>query len=170
MSRNRRRIAVAVMSVALLLGAPILTACGNAVEGALENAAGDAIGGDVDISDDSLSVTSSDGTQMQIGENISIPDTWPGDVPLYEGGKLQTVTVSGDASQASAMWQTDQAAEDAVAAYSSQIVGAGFTAGQVNNMGGVNTADFTGSGYSVTIMAIAVDGGATTLTVVAEKE
>ena len=36
-------------------------------------------------------------------------------------------------------------------------------------MDGVNTADFTGNGYSVTLMAIAVDG-ATTLTAVVEKE
>ena len=169
MIATRRRLTAAVVSLAILAGAPLLAGCGNSVENAIENAAGDAIGGDVDLDDGTLTVTNSDGTQVQIGENAAIPDNWPSAVPTYDGGTLLTVSVSADASQASGMWKTDQPAKDAITAYSSALTSAGFTAGQVNDMDGVTTADFTGNGYSVTLMAIAVDD-ATTLTAVVEKE
>lgn len=165
----RRRVAAAAVSIALLAGAPLLAGCGNAAESAIENAAGEAIGGDVDLDDGNLIVTNSDGTQVQIGENLAVPDSWPSAVPTYEGGTLLSVTVDGDGSQANAMWKADVPATDAIAAYSAALVSAGFTAGDVNDMEGVSTADFTGNGYSVTLMAIAVDD-ATTLTAVVEKQ
>ena len=165
----RRRVAAAAVSIALLAGAPLLAGCGNAAESAIENAAGEAIGGDVELNDGNLTVTNSDGTQVQIGENLSIPDSWPAAVPTYDGGTLLTVSVEGDGSRANAMWKADVAAQAAIDAYSAALTSAGFTAGTVNDMDGVSTADFSGNGYSVTLMAIAVDD-ATTLTAVVEKQ
>jgi len=165
----RRRLTAAVVSIALLAGAPLLAGCGSAAESAIENAAGEAIGGDVDLDNGNLTVTNSDGSQVQIGENLAVPDSWPAAVPTYDGGALLSVTVDGDGSRANAMWKTDAAAEDAIDAYTAALISAGFAPREVNEMEGVNTADFTGNGYSVTLLAIAVDG-ATTLTAVVEKD
>ena len=168
MANHRRRLTIALLSATLLAGVPALAACGDVAESAIENAAGAGIDGDVDIDDGNLTVTQSDGTQVQIGENLSVPENWPAEVPTYDGGKLMTVTVDGDGSRANAMWQTDTPVADVMAAYSAALAAAGYTVGTNSDMGELRTADFTGNGYAVTIMAITVDG-ATTMTVVAEK-
>ena len=72
---TRRRITATVVSIALVAGAPLLAGCGNAAESAIENAAGDAIGGDVDLDDGTLTVTSSDGTQARSARTRQSPTT-----------------------------------------------------------------------------------------------
>jgi len=167
MSVNRRAAALAVAAL-IALGSPVLTACGSAVQGAVEKAAGDAIGGNVDINSNGLSVTDSNGNQVQIGEDVTMPSNWPADVPQFAGGKLASVMVAGDGSSVNAMWTTDAAVADAAKAYGDALTGGGYTQDQTANAGGAETSQYSGNGYQVNVVVSGTDGS-TTVLVNAEK-
>ena len=167
MSVNRRAAALAVAAL-IALGSPVLTACGSAVQGAVEKAAGDAIGGNVDINSNGLSVTDSNGNQVQIGSDVTMPANWPAAVPKFDGGKLTSVMVAGDGSSVNAMWSTDASAADAAKAYGDALTGAGFTQDQATNAGGVESSQYSGNGYTVNVV-VSSAGDGTTVLVNAEK-
>jgi hypothetical protein len=166
MIRVRTRAAIGVLSAALVL-APVLTSCGQAAEQAAEAAAEQALGGDVEVNDEGVTVTDDEGNQMAIGEDVSLPDNWPSDVPVYEDGTLQMVTVQADGS-ANAMWNTDASPEDAAKAYGAALESAGYTSESNSNMGGMILAEYTGPAYTVSMQAIEADG-TTALMVTAAK-
>ena len=164
-----RRIAVAALAGMLALGTTTLTACGSAIENAVEEAAGNAVGGDVNIDDGNVSVTDSEGNEMSIGEDVSIPDNWPSEIPVFDNGKLVTVVIGSGGSSVNAMWTTDATPEEAAAAYGSALESAGFTKGDVSAAAGMASGDYTGNGYKVTVVTLSADG-ASSLMVNAEKE
>ena len=164
---NRRIVTLAIATV-LALGAPVLAGCSSAVQGAVEKAAGDAIGGNVDINSNGLSVTDSNGNQVQIGEDVTMPDNWPAEVPQFEGGKLASVMVAGDGASVNAMWTTEASVADAAKSYGDALTGAGFTQDQTANAGGMENAQYTGNGYSVNVIVSGSDG-TTSVLVSAEK-
>jgi hypothetical protein len=168
MTRTPHRLTAVALTGLLALGIPALAGCGNVAENAIEQAAGDAIGGDVELSDGGLTVTNSDGTQMQLGENMSVPDNWPSGLPTYDGGSLVSVVVEGDGSTVNAVWTTEEAAEDAAATYGAALESAGYTAGTTSNMAGMANTEYTGGEYTVNVTALDADG-TTTLMVNAEK-
>lgn len=164
-----RRRATAVALIAMItLGTPALAGCGGMVQGAVEKAAGDAIGGNVDINSNGLSVTDSNGNQVQIGEDVAVPDNWPAEVPKLEGAKLASVMVAGNGSSVNAMWTTDASAADAMKSYSDALTSAGYTNDNTTNAGGVESTSWTGNGYSINVVAQSSDGQ-TNVIVSAEK-
>jgi hypothetical protein len=165
---THRRTAVLALAALLALGAPMVSACGSAVQGAVEKAAGDAIGGNVDINSNGLSVTDSNGNQIQIGEDVAMPDNWPSAVPKFDGGKLASVMVAGDGASVNAMWTTDASADEAAKAYNDALLGAGFTQEQSMAAGGVGGGTYSGNGYKVNVVVTGADGQ-TTVLVNAEK-
>lgn len=168
--RTIRSRAAAGAVIAALALSPVLTACGQAAEKAAEVAAEQALGGeggDVDITDEGVTITDEEGNEAAIGENVAVPDTWPSEVPLYDGGTLQMVSVEGDGS-ASAMWVTDASVQDAAAAYSDALKAAGYTEDSMTDMGGVMTGMYIGNGYTVNFNAVDADGQ-TTVMMSAEK-
>jgi hypothetical protein len=163
---NHRK-AVLAITAALALAVPALAGCGG-VQGAVEKAAGDAIGGNVDINSNGLSLTDSNGNQVQLGENVTMPGNWPADVPQFAGGKLVSVMVAGDGASANAMWTTDTATADAAKAYADALTGAGFTQDQNANAAGAETGQYSGNGYTVNVI-VSGSGGTTSVLVNAEK-
>ena len=162
----RSRAAAGAIVAALAL---TLAGCGQAAEQAAEIAAEQALGGegqDVEFNDEGVTVTDDEGNEMAIGENVAVPDNWPADVPLYDGGTLQMIAVQADGS-AIAMWQVDGAPADVVAAYSASLEAAGYTQDTTSNMGGMIVEQYTGNGMTVSLQSLDVDG-ATSLTVTAE--
>jgi hypothetical protein len=167
MTLHPPRIAAALVITALALS-PALAGCGQAAEQVAEQAAEQAIGGgDVNIEDDSVTITDEEGNQMAAGENVSIPDSWPAEIPIYEGGSLTVVTVQADGVYAG--WTSDQSPEDAVSAYTSALEDAGFTAGQETSVAGAIFREYTGNGYTVQVTGADADGQ-TSLVVVATKD
>lgn len=165
MSRIRSRTAMAALIAAVTI-LPSVAACGQAAEQAAEQAVEQAVGGDVDLDDGSVTVTDDEGNEMAIGEDVSLPDSWPADVPTYDGGSLAMVSVEGDGS-AGASWMTDATPEEAAAAYGAALLDAGYTEESTTNMGGMVVNEYTGNGYTVSIMS-ADAGEQTSLTVTAE--
>ena len=172
MTQAHRRVTPVALAAVLIVGAPALTACGSLAENALEQAAGDAIGGDIDLNDGGLTITSSDGTQVQVGENLSIPDNWPDTVPTLDGGTLVSVMASGDGATLNAIWSTQDAPDAAASAYGAALEAAGFaTIGttEFSDVLGTAGGDYTGNGYTVNIVAVAGDDGVTTLIMSAQQ-
>ena len=162
------KLQIASGALAVALAVPALAGCGSAVQGAVEKAAGQAIGGNVDINSNGLSVTDSNGNQVQIGSDVTMPDNWPAAVPKFDGGKLTSVMVAGDGASVNAMWSTDASAADAAKAYGDALTGAGFTQDQTTNAGGVESSQYSGNGYTVNVV-VSSAGDGTTVLVNAEK-
>lgn len=79
---SSRHLLAAAGAVVLAAG---LSACANPVEKLAENAVEKAIeneaGVDIDNDGDTLTITSEDG-QLQAGENVDLPESWPGELPV----------------------------------------------------------------------------------------
>ena len=164
--RTLRSRAVAAVAVVALALSPALTACGQAAEQVAEQAAEQAIGGDVELNDEGVTVTDEEGNEVAIGEDVAVPDTWPADVPLYEGGTLQMVSVQADGA-ATAMWLVDGTPADVAASYGAALESAGFTADSESTMGGMVVNTYTGNGLTVSMQVLESDGQ-TSLMVIAE--
>ena len=164
--RSFRSRVVAAVTVAALALSPALAACGQAAEEMAEQAAEQAIGGDVEVNDEGVTVTDEEGNEVAIGEDVAVPDNWPAEVPLYEGGTLQMVSVQADGA-ATAMWLADGTPADAAADYGAALEDAGFTADSESNMGGMIVNSYTGNGLTVSMQVLDSDGQ-TTLMVIAE--
>lgn len=105
----------------------------------------------VDISNGGKDVTikSEDG-EFSTGSHVKLPDSFPAAVPTPEGAKLATAIASGGdftLGYAVASWT------DAIAAYRSQLTGAGFTETASYELGDGATYSFSGPGYEVSVTA-----------------
>lgn len=156
MTRSRMR-RLAALAAAAALALPALAACGNVAETAAENAAEQVAedimgGGDVEIDDNSMTVTDAEGNEMAVGEGISVPDTWPSDVPLYDGGELSMVTVQADGS-AYAMWTLSGDPAGAMDAYTALLEDAGYSMEQDADLGGTLMREFRNADRTVSVVA-----------------
>lgn len=149
-----------------LLAVSALAACGGASEQAAqtmaEEAVEGAIGGDVDISDDSMTVTDAEGNEMAVGSDITIPDTWPAEVPLFDG-TLSVASVQADGT-AYAMWTTDLDASSAADTYGESLATAGYSLTQDATVGTMVMREYSSPTRTVSVVSGEVDG-ATSLTV-----
>lgn len=149
-----------------LLALSALTACGGASEQAAQTMAEEAVegamGGDVDITDDSMTVTDAEGNEMAVGTDITIPDTWPADVPLFDG-TLAVASVQADGT-AYAMWTTDVDASTAADAYGESLTTAGYSLTQDATVGGMVMREYSSAARTVSVVSGEVDG-TTSLTV-----
>lgn len=149
-----------------LLALSSLAACGGpseqAAQSLAEEAVEGAVGGDADISDDSMTVTDSEGNEMAVGSDITIPDTWPEDVPLFDG-RLSVASVQADGT-AYAMWTTDLDAASAADTYGESLTAAGYSLTQDATVGAMVMREYSSSTRTVSVVSGEVDG-VTSLTV-----
>ncbi|MCX6433149.1 MAG: hypothetical protein NTX29_10295, partial [Actinobacteria bacterium] len=160
MTPTRSRASVAMLAALLVLGTPLLAACGGVAQSVAEKAAEQAVGGNVDITDDGVTVTDDQGNEVAMGTDVSLPDTWPAEIPVFDGGTLSMVSVQDDGS-ASAMWLTDATPQEATDTYAAALDAAGYTQSQTSNMGGMIVSEYTGNGYTVSLNSIEADGQTT---------
>lgn len=127
---RRRGVRAAGLLGSCLLVVTTVSACGqiveNATEQALEQAAEQAGGGNVDLDLESGTVTveGEDGN-MAIGSDLALPDTWPADVPPFDGGSLVSVVDSGSGSTGT--WQVEGSVKDVADSYRAALEGAGYS-------------------------------------------
>ena len=127
---------------ALLLSAVVLglTACGAAQEAVseriVEQAAGENV--DIELGDDGqiASIETEDGS-LDIRAGGDVPDTWPADVPLFDGGQItgSYAAASDGESIVTIDYVADGDAEDVVAELTSMYEAAGFSTTAESNMG-----------------------------------
>jgi hypothetical protein len=151
------RIATTAGGIALVGALALLAGCGSATEQLTEAAIENQTGGDVDVKDDGsveirtddgemtvsgedgkVTIESGDGT-YQAGEGTEVPDDFPAEIPLVDGGTLTMAVSTPDGF--SLIWNVDDA-EAAFDAYIRALEGAGFELGERTVM--TSGGDFTG--------------------------
>lgn len=83
---------------------------------------------DVEIEDDSMTMTDEDGGGFSAGGEADLPPAFPDDIPLFTSGNLIAAAVLPD-DGFTATWQMETPDEALVEAYISQWETAGFTRG-----------------------------------------
>ncbi len=136
-----------MLTAVVLLGIPALAGCGEAIQQGAEQLAEGAVGGDVNITDDGITVEGEGGEDLAMGSNLALPDSWPPAVPAFEGGSLSVVSVSGD--NANGMWTYEGTGEDALASYRSALEAAGYVIETESTIGGLTVINAKGNGYVV---------------------
>lgn len=71
---------------------PVQQAQDRAAESAVEQATGGKV--KVDANGNQMQIKGDNGAVTTVGENISLPDSFPKDVPVYPGAKITAVSVS----------------------------------------------------------------------------
>lgn len=167
MRNTRTRVLLSALLTSVL-AMPIVTACGSTAEdtaqSVVEQAVEGATGGDVEVSDDSMTVTDDSGNEFAVGEDITMPTNWPMDVPQY-GGTLSMASVQTDGT-AYAMWMTDASPAQAADDYGDLLTSEGFTLDQDSNMGGTVVREYQSATMAVSVVAGEADG-TTTISVTA---
>ena len=142
---RRHRFGSIALATVLIIGTPALAACGEAIQQGAEQLAENAVGGDVDITDQGVTIEGKGGEDLAMGSNLSLPDSWPSAVPAFEGGSLSVVSVSG--GSANAMWTYEGTGADALAAYRSALESAGYVIESESTIGGLTVISADGNGY-----------------------
>lgn len=105
---------------ALALGGILaLTGCGSATESIIENQTGT----EIETNEDGIKITDGQGDSFQTGEDIDVPDSWPSNVPLYDGTLTSAIAAGGGVSL---IWTTDAGVAEAFDTYSADLESAGF--------------------------------------------
>jgi len=162
LSTSTRRAALALAAAATAL--VTLTACGGVAETVTEQAMEEAMGGDVAINDEGISMTDDEGNQMAIGEGVAVPDNWPSNIPLYDG-TLVMVSSAADGT-ATASWTTEGDPAAVADAYGAQLEGAGYSLQSDSNFDGSILREYTSSELTISVIAGQADG-VTSLTMTA---
>jgi hypothetical protein len=144
----------AAIGASLLLAGTLLAGCGEQVA---EQIGEQALNGEVDIDDDSISITDDEGNEFSAGTGTEIPASWPQAVPLFPGGELVLATSQSDGS-ATALWETTQSTDEAAAAYDAALVSSGFTLDQDANIDGTIVRTYQGSENAANVTVADVEG------------
>ena len=144
---RRHRLGSIALTSAILLGAPTLAGCGDAIQQGAEQIAEGAVGGEVDITDEGVTIEGEGGENLAMGSNLSLPDSWPTAVPAFDGGSLSVVSVS--AGNANAMWTYEGSAEDALASYRAALESAGYVIETESAIGGLTVINANGDRYRI---------------------
>jgi opacity protein-like surface antigen len=161
----RRRSAVLMFAAAL--SGVALAGCGQAAETAIEQAAEQAIGGDVAIDDGQVSVTDDEGNTTVVGEDVELPEEWPTVIPVPAGAPLMAASVDAEGKAVTSSWMGDPDPAVAAEAYGQQLLDAGFELDSTGTAPGLNDATYLGNGYQVSVRALELDESSSMLMVMA---
>ena len=100
---------------------------------------------------------------MSIGVDIAMPSDWPSAVPIAKAGRLNDVGVAPNGS-ASAMWVFDSPVSTVWADYEALLTAAAFSEVPDSRIAvqGMAGADWTGNGYTLSVL-VSEDSDGTTL-------
>jgi hypothetical protein len=153
----RRTIALAAVGLLALVG---LTACGGG-DGDSVTIEKDGESVEVDRDGGSVSFKSDDGdASTTVGDDAKVPEDWPDDVPLPDGGKVAVATqVERDGKQTFHLtYKVSDDADDVIADYGDALKDGGFTLDNESSWSGgsgsVGVFEATGHGWKVTVLTI----------------
>jgi hypothetical protein len=156
-----KKLAVALTAVTLIFS---LSSCTQVAEQVAENA----IGGDVEINEDGVTVTDENGNSISGGSNAKLPASWPAEVPAFDGTLISSAAQSSDNSHV-AIWTSQEAAATTFENYKTALQDAGFsTVIFEGNASEVYTYSATGNGYEVSLQ-VGAAGGDTSVTLLVKK-
>lgn len=143
----------------VLLGSPLLVACGDSEEEQAEQAAEAVLGEDADVDIDGDSMTFQDG-ENSITTGSGLPEGFPEDVELVEGEVLSGMS-SGDGTLTTYNVIVSSSADVAAAADEarSRLEASGWTLESEAEMTGLTTLRFSKDGADVGISVLPADTG-----------
>lgn len=148
-------------AIALAVGS--LGACGQAAQEVAEQSIEGAVssaGADVDLEEGSVTIEDEAGNDLAIGAEVTLPSTWPAEVPVYDGGTLTMVMVSPAEGTANAIWALEESPEAAADSMRRALESAGYMLESEMSTDGVTMLGFVGDGRRITVTAGAIDGTA----------
>lgn len=146
MSVTGRRIVA--IGAAVIAVAGLSAGCGG--EQLAEELGGQVIDGEVDIEDDSLTITDQEGNEFSAGGGSEIPDSWPGAVPVYPDGVLVLATSQSDGT-ATALWETAASVNEAATTYDDVMTSQGFTLDKDATISGAIVRTYSGDLHAVNV-------------------
>lgn len=152
---------VTTMASIALTAVILLTACGG--EQLAEQIGEQAINGEVQIDDDSISITDEEGNELSAGGGTELPASWPANVPAFPDGDLVVATSMSEGS-ATALWETTQPVDAAAATYEALLVSSGFTLEQDAVIDGTIVRSYRGDTH-IANMTVAKANGSTNISV-----
>lgn len=186
MMNTTRRLTTAAAGTLLALG---LASCGWIAEEAIEQAVESETGGDVEIDFDSddgtlsiegengesfnfdidedgeqstFSGTDEDGNSFEMTSGDSLPDDWPGDVPLPSGSVVAGSSMTDNTERLLTVTVDVDNAEQAHEGYLAQLEGAGFTQG--------SNSTFTSDGSTTSFTDLSKQGWVVQVTSLSDGE
>ncbi len=157
---TRKRQAVAIVA-AILTTSGLTAGCGG--EQLVEQFGEQAIDGEVDIEDDSITITDQEGNEFAAGSGTELPESWPANVPTYPDAELVLVTSQADGA-ATGLWETTDSIETAAAKYDDVLTAAGFTLNQDSEIAGTVIRTYEDDSQTVNL-TITRTGGTTNASV-----
>jgi hypothetical protein len=171
-----------IVGAILLASGLALTACSSAADKATENLVESVTGADVEMNDNQVIITDEQGGELtidkdggafvyqdensdsnfQMGDDLEIPDSVPGDLPMPPSATLVVVSDTGNGVEL--MWNRDSLTEADFDTYLDSVRAAGFANdGEevgVDFGGGMfsRMAPFTKDGTSIKITASVTEG------------
>lgn len=122
-------------------------------QGVAERVIKNRTGADVDFQDGKVSYTDpKTGDTSTWGQDVSIPDNFPNDLPIYAGSKAITVSVTDGGKGASALFTTSDAPAKVAEWYKGQLTGAGFTADSTMAMGDGQIATYKKGAVTISVI------------------
>jgi hypothetical protein len=151
MTTFAQRIAIAAAAIAVI---GTSAGCG---EQMAEQIGGEIVDGQVEIDDDSVSITDDEGNEFAAGGGATIPESWPADVPLFPSGDLALATSQSDGT-ATALWETQSPVNEAADGYDAVLREQGFTLDQDSTIAGAVVRAYTGELHAVNLTLARIDG------------
>lgn len=153
--RTSTRMTLAALVSVMVIGS--LTACGGSSETAMEQAIEQESGVDTDVSldDESVTITDDSGNVVSAGGDVTLPDEFPTDIPLFTEGTLVEAGVFPDQSAFNAAWTMNNPDIAAAEPYLQEFLAAGFTEESFMDMGtqdGISTVNYLLTRGDLTVM------------------
>lgn len=161
------RIRTRTIGATLALGVGVgLFGCGNAAEELAERAIEEGTGGDVEISEDGVTIIDEDGNELRVGEAAEVPDTWPSDVPVPTGTVVSATTAGG----ASTLLVTvDEEPQPTFTSIDGELTGNGWNQLSTSDLGGEYGAAYEQDGRSVFVTVLSDGSGGSSVSIAVDS-
>ncbi|HMU36364.1 MAG TPA: hypothetical protein P5108_10485 [Marmoricola sp.] len=148
------RKSVKVLSAILLaIGLVLMSGCGDITVKSPD-------GSDVKVKGDGskFEAQGEDGSKVQVGEDVELPDDFPKDIPLVDGQIQAVVTVADTGGWNVTMKPTQGDAQAIWDAAADKFTKAGYAKGNYGAFGPTRTGEFTNAKWKVGVSVITGDG------------
>ncbi len=114
--------------------------------------------------DGSMNLTSSDGSTVQTGENVKIPDAFPKDVPVLDGLVVKVAQANPAEKQFSLQGTTKATPAEVVSFYKDKTTAGGWTETMSMNSGELQSLMYSKGDQALSVM-VAKDGDGTSVSI-----
>jgi len=165
---NTRFLSLAVLSLIFIGGGCVNSVTENTIERQIESESGGSA--DVDIDNETIKYTDEEtGGTVSVGSDISLPDDFPTDFPVYDGD-LTIISAANIPEQGvSLMFSSEDSLKQIATWYEDELTSDGWTRDQGYDLQGRLVESYVKDNLRMTV-SLAQDAGITTGTIVRSKE